>query len=205
MELTNWTVSGSYYEVCNCEAICPCRRQGGQKGGKATYDTCDFALSWWIKDGQAGGIDLQGLKVVMTGTFARENADLWSVVLYLDELATPEQGAALTALFLGPAGGTNTTALPFSAWIGKVHAIKRGRIELDHTPNVERIDVQPYLTVKTREPVAQESTVSCGIPGHQFPGQEIRTEVVRYQDGPFDWEFRGKCGFATRFSYASPA
>jgi hypothetical protein len=56
MELTTWTVSGSYYEVCNCEAICPCRRQGGQKGGKATHDTCDFALSWWIKDGRAGAI-----------------------------------------------------------------------------------------------------------------------------------------------------
>ena len=28
-----WAVSGSYYEVCNCEAICPCRRHGARKGG----------------------------------------------------------------------------------------------------------------------------------------------------------------------------
>lgn len=61
----------------------------------------------------------------------------------------------------------------------------------------------PYLTVKTRERVPQDGPVSCGIPGHQFPGQEIRAEVMRYQDGAFDWEFRGRCGFATRFAYAS--
>ena len=41
-----WAVSGSYYEVCNCEAICPCRRHGARKGGRSTYGTCDFALSW---------------------------------------------------------------------------------------------------------------------------------------------------------------
>jgi hypothetical protein len=49
--LLPWRVSGSYYEVCNCEAICPCRRSGDAMGGRATYDTCDFALSWWIQDG----------------------------------------------------------------------------------------------------------------------------------------------------------
>jgi hypothetical protein len=28
-----WSIAGSYYEVCNCEAICPCRRSRGEKGG----------------------------------------------------------------------------------------------------------------------------------------------------------------------------
>jgi hypothetical protein len=200
MDWMPWSVSGSYYEVCNCEAICPCRRQGNRKGGKATYDTCDFALSWWIKNGRAGAIELAGLKVVMAGRFARENPDLWSVVLYIDELSTPEQKAALTALFLGRAGGTS---LGFTAWIGEVHETRNARIELDHTPDTQRIDVPPYLTVKTRERVSHDFSVSCGIPGHQFPGHEIRAEIVRYHDGPFDWEFRGKCGFATDFTYTS--
>jgi hypothetical protein len=203
MDLLPWTVSGSYYEVCNCEAICPCRRQGDRKGGKPSYETCNFALSWWIKDGRIGAIEVAGLKVVMAGRYASENPDLWSVSLYLDEQATPEQSDALTALFLGRAGGARLSTLPFAAWIGEVHSTRRAHIELDHTPDAQRIDVPPYLTVKTREPVPQETSVSCGIPGHQFPGQEIRAEVMRYRDGPFDWEFRGRCGFATRFSYTS--
>jgi len=201
MDLIPWKVSGSYYEVCNCEAICPCRRQGDLKGGKATYDTCDFALSWLVEDGRAGALDLAGMKVVMAGTFARDNPNLWTVTLYVDDEATPEQKAALTDLFLGHAGGT--TASGFASWIGEVRAVRSARIELDHTPDAQRIDVPPYLTVKTRERVPHDGPVSCGIPGHQFPGQEIRADVVRYHDGAFDWEFRGRCGFATRFSYAS--
>jgi hypothetical protein len=45
--------------------------------------------------------------------------------------------------------------------------------------------------------------VSCGIPGHEHPGQEIRAETFRYQDPPLDWDVRGKCGFFTDFAYSS--
>jgi hypothetical protein len=203
MELAPWSLSGSYYEVCNCEAICPCRRQGGRKGGAPSYETCDFALSWWIEDGRAGSLDLTGLKVVMAGRYVRDDPDNWQVSLYLDEQASAQQCSALIALFLGRVGETKIATFPFAAWITGVHATRSARIELDHSPNGQRIEVAPYLTVRTREPVQQQESVSCGIPGHQFAGQEIRAEVVRYQDGPYDWEFRGRCGFASRFSYAS--
>ena len=32
-EAKGWSVSGSYYESCNCEAVCPCRRLNGKPGG----------------------------------------------------------------------------------------------------------------------------------------------------------------------------
>lgn len=64
-----WTVSGSYFEACNCEAVCPCRSQGGRDGGRSTstYGSCDFVLSWVIRDGRAEGVVLDGLSVVMVG------------------------------------------------------------------------------------------------------------------------------------------
>jgi hypothetical protein len=31
----------SYFEACNCEAVCPCRRLDERLGGRATYETCD--------------------------------------------------------------------------------------------------------------------------------------------------------------------
>jgi hypothetical protein len=203
MELKPWRLAGSYYEVCNCDPVCPCRRFGDRRGGNSTYETCDFALSWWIEEGRAGDVDLAGLKVVMAGRYERDDPDAWSVSLYLDEDATVEQSVVLNALFLGRVGGTRIATFPFAAWIDQVHATRSARIELDHTPNAQHIDVAPYLTVKTREPVLHDSRVSCGIPGHQFAGQEIRAELVRYQDGPYDWEFRGRCGFASPFNYRS--
>jgi hypothetical protein len=196
-----WNVSGSYYEVCNCEAICPCRRSAGGKGGRPTYETCDFALSWWIKAGAAGEIDLTGLKVVMAGRWDRVEKDPFHVTLYLDERATPEQRVALTDVFLGRAGGWPSKS--YGPNIVEVHAVKSARIDLDHSRAREKIDVAPYLHVRTREAVGHEFTVTCGIPGHDHPGDEIRAEIFRYADGPYDWEFRGKCGFATDFAYSS--
>jgi hypothetical protein len=32
-----WRVSGSYFEACNCDAICPCRSVGGGSGGPSSY------------------------------------------------------------------------------------------------------------------------------------------------------------------------
>jgi hypothetical protein len=196
-----WSVAGSYYEVCSCEAICPCRRSDGQKGGKPTYETCDFALSWWIKEGHAGAIDLAGLKVVMGGRWETTPGDPWRVILYIDDRATPAQQDALAAVFLGRAGGAIQTG--FTASIVEVYAVKTAKIELDHSLARERIDVPPYLTVQTREAVPHSFTVSCGISGHDHPGQEIRAEIMRYQDPPFDWDVRGKCGFSTDFAYSS--
>jgi hypothetical protein len=196
-----WSLAGSYYEVCNCEAICPCRRSGGMKGGRPTNENCDFALSWWIKQGRAGAIDLGGLKVVLAGRWEATPEDPWRVILYIDDRATPQQKDALVALFLGRQGGP--IAKGFATNIVEVHAIRSAHIELDHTPVRERIEVPPYLTVQTREAVAHDFTVSCGIPGHENPGQEIRAELFRYEDGPYDWDVRGKCGFAADFAYSS--
>jgi hypothetical protein len=196
-----WSVAGSYYEVCSCEAICPCRRSGGRKGGRPSYETCDFALSWWIKQGRAGAIDLAGLKVVMVGRWETTPGDPWHVTLYVDERAMAAQKDALAAVFLGRAGGAIQRG--YAAQIVEVCAVKTAAIELDHTPARERIEVPPYLTVRTREAVAHDFTVTCGIPGHDHLGQEIRAEIFRSQDPPFDWELRGRCGFFTDFAYSS--
>jgi len=196
-----WSIAGSYYEVCNCEVICPCRRKAGEKGGNPSYETCDFALSWLIKEGHAGALDLAGLKVVLGGRWETTPGDPWRVILYIDDRATPAQKDALAAVFLGHAGGAAT--MGFLAHIVEVHAVKSATIELDHTPARERIEMPPYLTVQTREAVPHDFTVTCGIPGHDHPGQEIVAEVMRYHDPPFDWDVRGKCGFAADFAYTS--
>jgi hypothetical protein len=196
-----WSLTGSYYEVCNCEAICPCRRSGGQKGSGPSYSTCDFALSWWIKQGRAGAIDLSGFKVVLAGRWETTPGDPWRVTLYVDDRASPTQQDALAAIFLGRAGGAIKKG--FASRIVEVYAVKSAGIELDHTPVRERIEIAPYLSVQTRDAVPHDFTVTCSIPGHDHPGQEVIAERFRYQDPPFDWEVQDRCGFATDFAYSS--
>jgi hypothetical protein len=197
-----WVVSGSYYEVCNCEAICPCRRHGARKGGRSTYGTCDFALSWRVLEGQAGSVDLSDLSVVLAGSYSDDEPGTpWRVVLYVDERCRPEQQQALTDIFLGRAGGT--TLRNFARAIGEVYAVRQAQIGLHHVPDQERIAVEHYVTAKTARPVSSDAPVSCGISGHDRPGQEIIAEGFQVDDGSLHWSVSGRCGFATSFAYSS--
>lgn len=195
-----WSIAGSYYEACNCEAICPCRQHGDRPGGRSTYGVCDFVLSWFVEDGHAGGVDLSGARAVLAGTFNDdEPGSPWSVVLYLDDRLRDDQRDALADIFLGRAGGG--TFANYARAIGDVKAVVTARIELDHAPNAERIEVGHTITVRTRESVPHTEPVSCGIPGHDRPGQEIIAEVMRVEDEWFNWEVGGRCGFASSFAY----
>ena len=200
--LQPWTISGSYYEVCNCEAICPCRRQGAKQGGDSTYDTCDFALSWHISAGHAGTIDLTNLAVVLAGSYSdAEAGSPWRVILYVDAQGSPEQQQALTDIYLGRAGGTTLRNFAFA--IGEVYAVRSARIALSHVSNHEQITVERYVTATTAQPVLSDEAVSCGIPGHDQPGQEIIAADFQVNDGSLQWHVQGRCGFATSFAFRS--
>jgi hypothetical protein len=197
-----WKVTGSYFEVCNCQAICPCRRQGTKMGGRSTYGVCEFALSWAIADGHAADTDLSKLAVVLVGSYDDdEPGSPWSVALYVDERANPHQHAALADIFLGRAGGT--TFSNFAKVIGQVYAIRAARIELDHTPHRERMTADDFVTAAAATPVLSEEAISCAIPGHDHPGQEVVAEHFKVNEPPLRWEVRGRCGFATDFTYTS--
>jgi hypothetical protein len=202
---SDWRVSGSYFEACNCDAICPCRRQGGRKlTTGSTYGVCEFALSWWIAEGRLSALELSGLAVVLAGSYRDdEPGKPWRVCLYVDERATSAQREALTGIFLGRLGGT--PARNFAAAIAEVYAVRPAKIELGHRPGRWLIRAGDFVTVRAAEIVPSDLPVSCGIPGHDHPGEEVRTELMRVADDPLRWEFQGRCGFASDFDYASEA
>jgi hypothetical protein len=59
--LVTYSVSGSYLESCDCEAICPCRMVDGLPGGRSTYGICFGALVWHVEDGRVRDVDVSGL------------------------------------------------------------------------------------------------------------------------------------------------
>lgn len=195
-----WRVAGSYFEACNCEAICPCRSIGGRPGGRSTSGVCQFALSWSVQEGHAGAVAFDDLGVVMAGFYSDdEPGSPWRVSLYVDDRAGEDQRALLADILLGRLGGG--TAANFAAAIGEVHAVRSARIELEHQPARWRIGVEGYVRVTAGELVASPETVACGIPGLDRAGQELRCDVMLVDDEPLAWELRGRCGFTTTFDY----
>jgi hypothetical protein len=197
-----WRVAGAYFEACNCDAICPCRRVGGAPGSRSTYETCDFALGWSIEEGGAGETELVGLQVVMAGSYSDdEDGSPWRVALYVDEQADDSQRDALEAIFLGRLGGT--VFANFANNIVHVYAVRRAHIEIEHAPGRRRIRAGEWVDVLEREPVEHAETVSCGIPGHDQPGREIVAEQLAVRERELTFEVRGRCGFASDFDYRS--
>jgi hypothetical protein len=201
----DWQVAGSYFEGCNCEAICPCRSVHGRPGGPSTYGVCFGALSWNVQRGHAGSLDLSDRSVVLSIRYHDkvQPSTKWEVVLYVDNRADEAQTQALADIFLGRAGGT--VAALYGPAIGEVHAVRPARITLEHREPRKRIDVVGYLTVEAEGAASIEGDVRCGIPGFDHPGTELYADVVRSTDPALHWEVRGrrKASFATDFDYRS--
>src|ERR1700757_2694953 len=103
---TTWDIRGSYFESCNCDPVCPCRRVDGVAGGRSTHGICMGVLSWLIEEGAADATDLAGLPVALALWYSDdEPGSPWTYVLYLDAAATEEQRGALEEIFTGRRGG----------------------------------------------------------------------------------------------------
>jgi hypothetical protein len=160
-----WRVRGSYFEACNCEAICPCRSVGGQPGGPSSYGECFGTLSWQVHDGHWGDVDLSELMVVMSlRYFDRvKPSTKWEVVLYVDERSDGAQRAALAQIFLGRAGGT--VAELYGPAIGEVHAVRPARITVEHVAPRKRIDVVGYVMVEAEgQAMCSAASLASTIP-----------------------------------------
>jgi hypothetical protein len=201
----NWRVRGSYFEGCNCEAICPCRSVGGRPGGPSSFGECFGALSWHVHEGYAGGIDLSDLRAVMSLRYLDrvQPSTRWEVVLYVDADADDGQRAALADILLGRAGGT--VAQLYGPAIGEIHAVRPARIALEHAKSRRRIDVVGYLTVQAEGDASEPGDVRCGIPGFDHPGTELHGDTLQSTDPALRWEVRGRrhAAFATDFDYRS--
>jgi hypothetical protein len=194
-----WHIAGTYYETCNCMAVCPCRRLNGRSVGRSTFGICQGLLSWSILRGECDGCDLSGRRVAMAIAYDNdEPGSPWRIVLYVDEDASPAAEAALQAIFSGRAGGT----IRFTSEIGDVVAMRKAAIELDHRKGRELIAVRGFASGEVERAMSVDGTVTCGIPGHDRLGVESisRSEV---RDGPLSWSYEGRCGFATDFEYHS--
>jgi hypothetical protein len=198
-----WQIRGSYFESCNCDAICPCRRTDGRPGGRSTHGVCIGVLSWVIEEGSAEGVDLSGLPVALAAGYDDdEPGSPWSWILYLDAQASGEQQNALEAIFTGQLGGDALDHFPWAWKESKRIAVRKLEIEVNHTPRRQWLRVRDLVSVRIRDRHAGAETVSCVIPGHNRPGEELMADELVIEDGPFALSYRGSCGYGSTFDYA---
>jgi hypothetical protein len=199
----SWHIRGTYFESCNCDAICPCRRIDGAPGGRSTHGVCLGALSWLVDEGSADGVDVSGLPVAMAVRYSDdEPGSPWTWVLYLDARASSEQRDALERIFTGALGGDAERHFPWAWKESRLVAVRPVEIEAEHTRRRERLRIRDHVSVRIRGGHDGGETVTCVIPGHDRAGEELVADELVVEDGPLAFSYRGVCGYGSTFEYA---
>ena len=196
----SWRIAGSYFESCNCEAICPCRMVGGVLGGRSTYGICFGVLGWLVEDGHADGVSLDGLGVALVLRYDDdEPGSPWTLRLHVDERGDERQREALASILLGRLGGPQVLRLPWVRKPSEVIGVVPSRIELGGGA----LRVGDAIRLHATRPVETDQPVACGIPGYEREGTEFYADELVVRDDPFEWELSGNCAFAATFDYRS--
>jgi hypothetical protein len=197
-----WRVAGTYFESCNCDAVCPCRTVSGRRGGRSTHGVCLGALSWRIDEGRTGELELGGLSVAIVYRYDDDDpGSPWRLVLHVDDRATPEQHEALAAIFLGDGGGEHVSGLPWIRKAADLVGVRSSRIEIRHAGSAHQLTVGGAATVRATRPVEIAADVSCIVPGYDRVGTELYADELTLGGDGFDAELRGTCAFVADFDY----
>jgi hypothetical protein len=198
----SWRIAGSYFESCNCDAICPCRTIDGAPGGRSTHGECKGILSWVIDEGEADGVDLAGQPVALAVRYSDdEEGSPWSWVLYLDARSADDQREAIEGIFTGRLGGDAENHFPWAWKSSQLLAVRPVEIEIDHTRRRQWLRIRDHVSVRIRDRYDGPETVTCVIPGHERTGEELIADELVVEDEALAFSYRGVCGYGSTFDY----
>jgi hypothetical protein len=194
-----WTVTGNYFETCNCEAACPCIFLS-----PPTTGDCTVLIAWHIDNGHFGDVMLDGLNAALAVHSPGHMSQFkWIAALYLDERASTAQKDALTQIFSGQAGG-HLAAL--ASFIGEVKGIKSAAIDYQAAGKKRAIRIAGVAEAEI-ETLQGQGGADVTVANHPLavaPGNAAvvaKSKRLSYQDYGFHWELSGKNGYCSPFSY----
>src|SRR6476469_1678719 len=120
-----WNLSGSYFESCSCDVVCPCT---ASLSLGATRDRCNVVLVFNVKEGEVDGTDVSGLTVAAVADTPKVMTDgNWRLGVIIDEAASDEQAEKLGGVFSGALGGPMGALGPM---VGENLGLEREPIEV---------------------------------------------------------------------------
>jgi len=120
-----WKVSGSYFETCSCNVVCPCT---ASLALGATLDRCKVTLVFNVHNGDVEGVDVGGLTVAAIVDTPKVMTDgNWRMGVFIDAAASDQQAEKLGGVFSGALGGPMAALGPL---VGESLGVQRAPIEV---------------------------------------------------------------------------
>jgi hypothetical protein len=199
----SWNLSGSYFESCSCDVICPCT---ASLSLGATKDRCKVVLVFNVKSGEVEGTDVSGLTVAAVADTPKVMSEgNWRLGVVIDADASDEQAEKLGGVFSGALGGPMEALGPL---VGENLGMERQPIEVreDGLTHSVRIGDQVDFEIEDIVPFGVESGEPARITGIFHPvGSELTvSRATRSSVNAFGIQYEGKAGFSSsEFAWAA--
>ncbi|HET7062059.1 MAG TPA: DUF1326 domain-containing protein [Nitrosospira sp.] len=199
MDNADWSLSGGYFETCNCQTSCPCIWLQPPSEGD-----CKLLVAWHIDSGHSDGQGLENLNVALV-CYSPGNMKEggWQAALYVDERANDAQFNAITQIFSGKQGGHFAILMTF---VSEVLGVKKVRMDYTEEGNRRQLAI-PGITQADIESIkgitGGEATINnpplCVVTSH--PAVVARSRHYEYHDYDKNWLFSNRNGFYSPFTY----
>ena len=199
----SWNVTGSYFETCSCNVICPCT---ASLSLGATLDRCKVTLVFSVRRGDVEGTDVGGLTVAAIVDTPKVMTDgNWRIGVFIDAAATDEQAEKLGGVFSGALGGPMAALGPL---IGENLGVQRAPIEVreDGLRHSIRIGDSVDFEIEDVVPFGVETGRPAKLTGIFHPaGSELTvSRATRSKINGFGIEYQGKAAFSSaQFSWSA--
>ena len=199
----SWHLTGTYFETCSCEVICPCT---ASLSHGATYDRCCLTLIFNITEGEVEGTDIGGLTVAAIVDTPKVMTDgNWRLGVFIDDKASEDQADKLISVFSGQLGGPMAALGPL---VGENLGVERVPIEVreEGLRHSVRIGDSIDFEIEDIVPFGVETGEPARIAGVFHPaGSEFAiSEAMRSKINAFGIEYEGKSAFSSsHFAWAA--
>jgi len=199
----SWKISGSYFETCSCEVICPCT---ASLSFGATNDYCRVVLVFHIKDGDIEGVDVGGITVAAVAETPKGMTDgNWRLGVFIDSAASDEQTEKLGAVFSGALGGPMEALGPL---VGESLGVERAPIEVHEEGTMHSVRIGDAVDFEIEDivPFGVETGQPAQLTGIFHPaGPELTVaHATRSRIDAFGIAYEGKSAFSrSEFAWAA--
>jgi hypothetical protein len=196
-------LTGSYFETCNCNVICPCT---ASLALGATNDRCNVTLVFHIQKGEVEGTDVSGLTVAAMADTPKVMTDgNWRLGVFIDAAASDEQAEKLGGVFSGALGGPMAGLAPL---VSENLGVQRASIEVreDGLLHSVRIGDDVDFEVEDVVPFGVETGQPAKLTGIFHPaGSELTVaHATRSEIDAFGIKYDGRAGFSNpQFSWSA--
>jgi hypothetical protein len=210
-EVPQWRLTGDWFDVCRCRVPCGCTF-----AQPPDEDQCDGILAWHVREGKYGDVGLDGLNVVMVGTF---QGNIWAgeatnsfAGFFFDERADEPQREALQTIFGGQAGGWPAG---FAELIDEVRGIEFAPIDFEIADDLGywRVEVPGKARGSAEALTGPTTPDGARVQVHNPPGAEvgpgqIATWATAKEDEVeafgFKWSWPGRSSKHFPFDWSGP-